>query len=141
MSVGMANLYEIREAYEIMTGDGDNLALLHCVSAYPTEEKDANLGAIKVLQEKFDKCVIGQSDHTTGIKVPLFAVAQGAQIIEKHYMITDDMECVDAPVSISEKGMNDLVKEIRNLEQIIGDSVVDITDVQQSASIFRRPTA
>ena len=48
-------------------------------------------------------CVIGQSDHTNGILVPLYAIACGAQIIEKHYRISDDMECIDSPVSINEK--------------------------------------
>lgn len=139
MSVGMADLNEIKEAYDVIAVN-NNLAILHCVSAYPTEERDANLGAINILQNEFDNCVIGQSDHTAEIKIPLYAVAAGAQIIEKHYKIDDDMSCIDAPVSISEGKMRDLVDEIRVIEQIMGNSGVNMTDVQQSASIFRRPT-
>ena len=138
MSVGMANLNEIRNAYDILSTNQNNLAILHCVSAYPTEETDANLGVISVLQGEFNDCVIGQSDHTPRIKVPLYAVAVGAQIIEKHYKIDDDMDCIDAPVSISEQCMKDLVNEIRVIEQIMGSSEVNITEAQKSASIFRR---
>ena len=119
MSVGMANLDEIRGAYDVIAANKNNLAILHCVSAYPTEERNANLGAINVLQDEFSDCVIGQSDHTAGIKVPLYAVAAGAQIIEKHYKINENMDCIDAPVSISEKSMKNLVNEIRVVELII----------------------
>ena len=140
MSVGMANIDEIREAYDVLKVNNNNVAILHCVSAYPTQEKDANLGAINVLQNEFEDCVIGQSDHTAEIKVPLYAVAAGAQIIEKHYKIDDDMDCVDAAVSISEANMRNLVSEIRLLEQIMGEPVLNVSDVQEPAMIFRRPT-
>ncbi|HJZ22997.1 MAG TPA: N-acetylneuraminate synthase family protein, partial [Candidatus Babeliales bacterium] len=101
MSVGMANLSEIEEAFKILNNKTKKLAILHCISAYPTKEEDANLSAVYTLKEKFD-CVIGQSDHTNGIIVPVYAVAAGAQVIEKHYKIDENMNCVDAPVSISE---------------------------------------
>ena len=140
MSVGMANLEEIREAHAVIKTTSNNLAILHCISAYPTEEKDANLGVIRILQDEFSDCVIGQSDHTSGIKVPLYAVALGAQIIEKHFKIDDEMDCIDAPVSITLEQMLNLVDEIRHLENIIGDQNLEITDVQNPATIFRRKT-
>nr|WP_169704109.1 N-acetylneuraminate synthase family protein [Candidatus Kuenenia stuttgartiensis] len=83
MSVGMANLSEIEGAFKILKNKTDKLAIMHCVSAYPTKEEDANLSAIYTLKDKFD-CIIGQSDHTAGVTVPLYAIAAGAQIIEKH---------------------------------------------------------
>jgi N,N'-diacetyllegionaminate synthase len=140
MSVGMANLEEIREAHALITKTNNNLAILHCISAYPTEEKDANIGAIRILQDEFSDCVIGQSDHTSGIKVPLYAVANGAQIIEKHYRIDYDMNCVDAPVSITENVMKKMVEEIRSIEKIMGNPLIEMSDAQKDAFIFRRPT-
>ena len=139
MSVGMANIKEIKAAYDVI-GGYSNLSLLHCVSAYPTKEEDANLSAIKVLQELFPECVIGLSDHTPGVKVPLFAVAAGAQIIEKHYRIDDDMDCMDAPVSITENMMKKMIAKIRSVEKIMGEPVIEITDAQQDSFIFRRST-
>jgi N,N'-diacetyllegionaminate synthase len=140
MSVGMANLDEIRGAHKVISTSNNKLAILHCVSAYPTEEKNANLSAISILLQEFPDCVIGQSDHTSGIKVPIYAVAAGAQIIEKHYKIDEAMDCIDAPVSITEVQMQEMVTRIRSLETIMGSYIVSLTDIQQPATIFRRET-
>jgi N,N'-diacetyllegionaminate synthase len=139
MSVGMANLDEIKSAYDIVKKEKSDLSILHCISAYPTEEKDANLSAMKVLQAEFGDCAIGQSDHTDDIKVPLYAVAMGAKIIEKHFKVTSNMECVDSPVSITQDQMTKMVQEIRVLEDILGEENIKISEVQESATIFRRP--
>jgi len=139
LSVGMANIDEIRNAYQILRHGTEKVALLHCISAYPTEKQDANLVAIYELQDKFD-CVIGQSDHTSDIQVPLYAVAAGAQIIEKHYKIDESMDCVDGPVSITQKQMEEMVKEIRRIEKIFGQSELGVTDSQTAATVLRRYT-
>ncbi len=137
LSVGMSNLAEVSEAYKTLKSNTNKIALLHCISAYPTQEKDANLLAVKTLQQEFD-CVIGHSDHTTGIKVPLYAAAMGAQVIEKHFMIDENMDCVDKPVSITEKQMTTLVKELRELEAIMGNGEVALTPAQEGTIQFRR---
>jgi len=137
LSIGMANLHEVKQAYEVLKGKTDQITLLHCVSAYPTQEHDANLAAIPKLRSTFD-CVIGQSDHTNDITVPLFAVAAGAQVIEKHYKIDDDMDCIDAPVSITESQMTTLVREIRRVEGILGAGHIDMQAVEEGAQLFRR---
>ena len=139
MSVGMADLPEITRAHEILSEGGNNgLGLLHCVSAYPTKEEDTYLGVIPRLQESFPHCVIGYSDHTNDIKIPLYAVAMGAQIIEKHFRINESMSCVDAPVSISENQMKKMVEEIRLLETIQGEKILGVRGVEKEAEIFRR---
>ncbi|MFQ5788042.1 MAG: N-acetylneuraminate synthase family protein, partial [Thermodesulfobacteriota bacterium] len=119
MSVGMANFNEVEDAYNVLSRKTRNIALLHCISAYPMSEEDANMSAIYTLREKFD-CVIGYSDHTNDIQVPLYSVAAGAQIIEKHYRIDADMNCIDEPVSITELQMKKMVEEIRRIEKIFG---------------------
>ena len=137
LSVGMSNAGEIRSACRILSVGTKEVVLLHCVSAYPTEEKDANLAAILRLREQFD-CVVGQSDHTADICVPLYAVAAGALVLEKHFKLSEGMKCVDAPVSITERQMRDLVRETRRVEAILGDGKLGMTTAQKSASIFRR---
>lgn len=137
LSVGMANIDEIRSAYQILRNGTEKIALLHCISAYPTKERDANLAAIYELQEKFD-CVIGQSDHTNNIQVPLYAVAAGAQIIEKHYKIDENMDYIDGPVSITQKQMTEMVQEIRRIECIFGDGRVNMSSAQEGTKQFRR---
>jgi len=96
LSTGMSSLEEIRTAVDVLKVNARRVTLMHCVSAYPTREEDANLAVIHRLREEFE-CVIGQSDHTNDIRVPLYAVAAGAQVIEKHYKVSKDMECVMRP--------------------------------------------
>ena len=137
MSVGMSNLDEIKNAYEILNTKTTNIALLHCISAYPTSEEDANLSSIHGLRKIFD-CIIGQSDHTNGIQVPLYAVAAGAQVIEKHYRISEEMDCVDAPVSITEAQMTQMIDEIRQLENIIGEGDLGVRKAENGTVTYRR---
>jgi N,N'-diacetyllegionaminate synthase len=137
MSIGMASIEEAEEAYKVLTKNGSKTSILHCVSAYPTLEEDANLAAIFELKNRFS-CVIGQSDHTPDIKVPLYAVAAGAQIIEKHYKIDDQMDCVDSPVSINERQFKKMVDEIRNLENIFGPGRLSDNPAEQETRVFRR---
>ncbi len=137
MSTGMSNINEINAAYNILSQKTDKIALLHCISSYPTQEDDANLLAISHLKESFN-CVIGQSDHTNDIKVPLLAVAAGAQVIEKHFKIDDNMDCVDSPVSISESQLKELVSRIREIEKIFGDGFMGITPAEKDIVPFRR---
>ena len=137
MSVGMANLREIREAYKILKEKTDHIAILHCVSAYPTDQKDANLLVLDSLKDEFD-CVIGQSDHTNDIQVPLFAAAMGAQILEKHYKIDSEMDCVDSPVSITEEQMLMLKVELGKLEEILGKPDIGLLDSEKGSQQFRR---
>lgn len=138
LSTGMAELDEIKNAYEILSNETKNIILLHCVSSYPTLEKDSNLLNILELKNNFKKALIGQSDHTDDIKVPLYAVALGARVIEKHFMINKNDECVDAPVSIDENQMKTLVKEVRKLEEIKGKPTFGLTESQKSSIIFKR---
>ena len=137
LSVGMSNMEEITEAYKILKESAANVILLHCISAYPTREEDANLGAIQTLKHKFD-CVVGQSDHTNDIFVPLCAVAAGAQVIEKHFKINKQMECVDSPVSITEEQTREMVLQIRRIENAFGSGIVAPTPPQKPAEGFRR---
>ena len=139
MSVGMSNLEEIEKAFSILSEGTKNIAILHCISSYPTLENDSNLSNIYKLQEKFG-CIIGQSDHSNDIKVPIYAVAAGAQIIEKHFKIDENFDCIDAPVSITEVQMKKLVEEIRTLERVFGYESFGVRGVEKDTEAFRRAT-
>ena len=68
------------------------------------------------------------------------AVAAGAQVIEKHFRIDEKMDCVDAPVSISEAQTKELIKQIRRVEAIFGQGGLGLRDSEKSTAVFRRPT-
>ena len=99
--------------------------------------KDSNLTCIKTLKENFN-CAIGQSDHTNDIFVPLCAVAMGAEIIERHFMIDKSMKCVDRPVSITEIQMRDLVKNIRRFENSLGKDFFGVRSAERAVKAYRR---
>ena len=137
MSTGMTNESELDNAYNLLKKETDKIVLLHCVSSYPLDERYANLNVINTLRNKYD-CLIGYSDHTNDIKIPLYAVAAGAQVIEKHYKISNEMDCVDSSVSITEDQMKKMVNEIRHLEKAFGNGKLGISDAEKGTLIFRR---
>jgi N,N'-diacetyllegionaminate synthase len=137
MSVGMADRQEIDVAYKTLRQGTQNIALLHCISSYPLDEKDANLAAIYELQDLYD-CVIGYSDHTPDIQTSMMAVAAGAQIIEKHFKIDGKMDCIDSPVSITEQQTKELVDGIRRVEAVFGAGGLKLSDAEKGTVVFRR---
>ena len=93
---------------------------MHCVSAYPCEDKDLNLKMIKILKEKF-KSDIGYSGHEKSVSPTLMAVCLGAQAIERHITIDRTMWGTDHASSLEENGMRSLSEMIRKYENCIGD--------------------
>ena len=84
ISTGMATVEEIEEALNTARDEGcTEIALLKCTSSYPALPDEMNLRTIPELARRF-QVPVGLSDHTTGIAVPVVAVALGACIIEKH---------------------------------------------------------
>lgn len=136
MSTGMSNLDEVKKALDIL-GNDIMVTLLHCVSSYPTLEVDANLSVIDFLKENFE-CVVGQSDHTPDIKTSLYAFLRGAQVLEKHFKIDDNFECIDGSVSITETQMKRLVENLYEADRILGDNSFCATDAEKETLKYRR---
>ena len=89
LSTGMSTTAEIAHAVGVISAGlppAARLALLHCVSRYPTPLERANLRAIPALAARFD-LTVGYSDHTLGIEAAIAALALGARIIEKHFTL------------------------------------------------------
>ena len=87
LSTGASSIYEIQEAVSWIEKYGNPLSLLHCVLNYPTPDKNANLGMILDLKQKFPDKIIGYSDHTLpkDMRVCEMATMLGCVIIEKHF--------------------------------------------------------
>lgn len=108
-----------RNAWQRYRVDDGALALLHCVSAYPTPEASADLGTLDRLREL--GVTVGYSDHTLGIKAAELAVAAGARIIEKHFTLDKAQSAFrDHQLSADPAEMGDLVTAVRRVEQIMG---------------------
>lgn len=120
LSTGMASLDEVTAAVDAFReAEGRNLALLHCVSAYPANPADVNLRAMATLQGKFS-VPIGYSDHTLGNEVAFAAVAMGACIIEKHFTLDRSMTGPDHQASATPDELAELVRGIRKIEAALG---------------------
>ncbi|MBM3126973.1 MAG: N-acetylneuraminate synthase, partial [Chloroflexi bacterium] len=116
LSTGMSYLNEVDLAVRAIRNSGnDRIALLHCTSNYPASPEDVNLRAMDTLAGAF-QVVVGFSDHTTGIEIPLAAVAMGAGIIEKHFTLDRSLPGPDHRASLEPADLRALVKGIRKVE-------------------------
>jgi len=129
LSLGMTKLNSVTPIIKKISKK-NTLALLHCVSSYPNLDEDANLAVIQNLKNKFNN-IIGYSDHTIGIDIPSLAVASGAQIIEKHFMINKNDKVVDKAVSIDSIKFKKMVEKIRQTEKIMGKNNINIRKVEK----------
>jgi N-acetylneuraminate synthase/N,N'-diacetyllegionaminate synthase len=117
MSTGMAGLDEIERAvHEVPVG---RLALLHCVSMYPTPAEHVALGSIPYLRERFG-LPVGYSDHSLDSLACLAAVAVGACIVERHFTDNRDQPIGDHKFSATPDMFRRMVEDIRRLETMRG---------------------
>lgn len=136
ISTGMSNLKEVSSALKIFDNKSP-VTLLHCVSAYPTLEKDSNIASIDILRNRFEN-VVGQSDHTPGIKTSLYSFLRGAQVLEKHFKLDENFKCVDFPVSITESQMSSLVEKLREADLILGEGEFKASEAEDDTLKYRR---
>lgn len=121
MSTGMSSMEEVEAAVKLLKENGcGEISLLHCVTEYPAPFEDVNLRAMNSLKERF-KVKVGYSDHTTGIEIPIAAVAMGAEIIEKHFTLDKNMEGPDHKASLNPAELKAMVDAIRNVEKAVGN--------------------
>lgn len=120
LSTGMAGKQELDNALEVITRYHNDIAILHCVSQYPTYPDNLNLRTITYLLKHYPQYTIGFSDHTIGIAAPAVAVGMGAKIIEKHITIDRHMKGTDQKGSLGPDGVNRMVRDIRITERWLG---------------------
>ena len=146
LSTGMAGKKELDDALEVITRYHDDIAILHCVSQYPTHPDNLNLKTISYLQQHYGQYTIGFSDHTIGIAAPIVAVGMGAKIIEKHVTIDRRMKGTDQQGSLGPDGVNRMIRDIRIAERWMGkeelyiDASVASAKVKLERSIATRRT-
>ncbi|MFC4768240.1 N-acetylneuraminate synthase [Effusibacillus consociatus] len=96
-----------------------NVVLLHCTTEYPAPFEDVNLRAMDTLATAFG-LPVGFSDHTSGIAVPIAAVARGAVVIEKHFTLDRNLPGPDHKASLEPDELKDMVRSIRQVEAALG---------------------
>jgi sialic acid synthase SpsE len=119
LSTGMSSTTEIAAALGTLhAAGGRDIALLHCVSSYPVPQYSQNLRAISDLARTFD-VPIGLSDHSTDPNAIVLAVALGASIYEKHFML-EGQDAIDAAVSATPEMLADLIQSAEAARRALG---------------------
>ncbi|MBO5608329.1 MAG: pseudaminic acid synthase [Treponema sp.] len=138
MSTGIATLQEIQEAVDACHKVGnEDITLLKCTSAYPAPLNEANLLTIPDMAKRFG-CKVGLSDHTTGNIGACTAVALGAQVIEKHFIIDRSIGGPDAAFSMEKDEFAEMVKRIRETEECLGQVSYELSDKMKKNRKFAR---
>lgn len=136
MSVGMTDMQELVKATKCLCMIS-NLTLLYCKSAYPLNETDVNLDCINTLK-LFGSGKVGYSNHVKNTLIPALSVVAGAKIVEAHFMLDFDSDCVDLPVSLDEIDFEEMVEQIRRFEKILGSAELKLEKCEEGTKLFKR---
>jgi N-acetylneuraminate synthase len=151
VSTGMSMPEEIDRTVHTIRAEGTPFALMHCTSTYPTPYDHVQLGCIPWLKGLYH-VPVGFSDHTLGSFAAFAAVANGANLFEKHFTVSRTLPGPDQQGSMEPKELEELVRGIRAIEQSHGatkkiqpgeqdvrnmalHSVVSIRDIAAGATI------
>ncbi len=136
---GMTSFAELSQAIEILKENGaTDIAILHCVSAYPTNVEDLNLLTISEIQNKFPDVVVGLSDHSLSVVSGAVAVSLGAKIVERHFILDRKDGGPDAAFSLESSEFSLMVKQIRETEKMLGRPFLEATESEKENMQFRR---
>ena len=132
LSTGIATMNDIQLALDTLRENGaKDITLLKCTSAYPAPIEDANLLTIPDMKQRFG-VKVGLSDHSEGATVAMAAVALGAEVVEKHFIIDRSIGGPDSAFSMNAAEFAQMVQSVRNIEKSLGKVYypTDITKIK-----------
>ncbi len=122
ISTGMCNFEDIEKAVKIFRSENCDFELMHCVSAYPFENKYANLKMINHLKEKFN-CAVGYSGHEkSGLAISYAATAMGITSLERHFTLDRTLYGSDQAASLTPEGFSRLCGGVRAIEEALEET-------------------
>ncbi|MGH7789760.1 MAG: N-acetylneuraminate synthase family protein, partial [Candidatus Binatia bacterium] len=123
IATGMSTLTDIDRAVNIFRAAECPFELMHCVSAYPLADEQANLRAIPALRTRYS-CNVGYSSHEVGLAVSCGAAALGITSLERHITLDRAMYGSDQAVSLEPASFHMLVQTVRTIHAALGDGVI-----------------
>ena len=133
ISTGMSTMNDISRAVKLFRKFDCPFELMHSHSAYPMAAHEANLRVIQTLKKKF-KCNVGYSGHEiSSYSICMAAVLLGARSIERHITLDRSMYGSDQAASLEPSGLIRLVRDIRELDFVLGDGKKRIWDSELPA--------
>lgn len=139
ISTGIASETDIDDAIAACHRVGNTQILLtKCTSAYPAPLSAANLLQIPTMSERFG-CLVGLSDHTEGALAAIGAVAVGACLIEKHFILDRKLGGPDAEFSMEPAEFADMVNQVRAMEEALGHPTLEMSgEISTKGKFFAR---
>ncbi|GAA2507559.1 N-acetylneuraminate synthase family protein [Streptomyces thermolineatus] len=131
LSTGMSTPKQIRHAVEVL--GSENILLCHATSTYPAPAAELNLRMINTLEAEYPNVPIGYSGHEVGLQTTLAAVALGAVFVERHITLDRAMWGSDQAASVEPQGLQRLVRDIRVVEESLGDGVKKVYEGEKAA--------
>jgi sialic acid synthase SpsE len=138
LSTGMCTLEEVKSSVNAIYSTGNKqLAILHCVSDYPTKPEETNLNAITTLKKEFE-IPVGMSDHNIDPAISLGAVALGANLIEKHFRDLKNSQSPDDIIALTKEQFSSMINSIRAIEMAKGDGKKNPTESEKKNLLTNR---
>ena len=119
ISTGMSTRENITNAVKIFKKNNTPFELMHCVSTYPMNSKDANLKTIQALKDEYG-CKVGYSGHESGLVISLAAISIGVTSLERHITLDRSMYGSDQAASLGPRGFVELVSSVKKIEEALG---------------------
>lgn len=137
VSTGMYREHDVRQAMKACAEGGcHEIALLHCVTAYPSPDDALNLRAMDVLSQ-LAPVPVGWSDHTADALAVYAAVARGARVIEKHITILRNVpNAQDWKVSAGPEDFAGIVRGIRRIETMLGRAAKEPAACEEPGEVW-----
>ena len=130
IATGMTTKDDISSAVNIFRNANCSFELMHCISTYPMDEKNANLNCIQTLRKEFD-CDVGYSGHEPGLAVSYAAASLGITSLERHITLDRSMYGSDQSASIEPSGLRQLVGAVRKIESAMGDGNIKFLEEEK----------
>lgn len=138
MSTGIAEEEDIQLAIDACRRVGNNdILLMKCTSSYPAPIEEANLLTLPDMKQRFGVRV-GLSDHSMGSVVATTAVALGAEMVEKHFILDRRLGGPDAGFSMEPEEFKEMVDRIRDVEKSLGTVRYELTEKGKKNKFFAR---
>lgn len=127
ISTGLcASMFDVMEIATIPQEVGCDFVLNHCIAVYPAPIERLNLRVIENFIHTFgaswSRCLgVGYSGHEVGLMPSVVAVVLGARWVERHFTLDRSWYGADQAASVEPQGFSRLVRDIRQVETILGD--------------------
>ena len=109
---------------------------MHCVSSYPCNDENANLPRLEWLKSLHKK--IGLSDHTQNVLAPAIAVSMGAEVIEKHFTTSNELEGRDNKFALDPENFNLMSKNIESTMRMMENRGKNYQDSEEDTVLNYR---